>query len=271
VAKKSIDLNPIKVKPNFVPSEQRRAEYKRTYERLMERAKGRVKTNGEHECHHILPKSLGGSNSKENIAVLTYKEHFLAHWLLTKFTTGKDRRSMLKALSKMIRTGKNNTNRVVSGWQYAISRRANSESQSLLRRAPEAEEANLKISETLLSFYETPEGQETLRKAGATRRAFNTTPAGQEVCKRIVARRRAFYATPEGQEARRRSDKKRGETMRARGSKAGENHHRAKFTEELVRAIRAFNGTNKEAAEYFGIRSGVIYKIRTGQRWGHVK
>lgn len=36
------------------------------------------------ETHHIIPKCLGGSNSKDNLAVLTAKEHFIAHYLLTK-------------------------------------------------------------------------------------------------------------------------------------------------------------------------------------------
>jgi hypothetical protein len=35
-----------------------------------------------YENHHILPKSLGGNNSKENVVALTPKEHFLAHYLL---------------------------------------------------------------------------------------------------------------------------------------------------------------------------------------------
>jgi hypothetical protein len=311
VAKKSIADNSSKVKPNFVPSEKRRAEYKRTYDSLMERAKGRVKVKGEHENHHIVPKSLGGSNEKTNIAVLTYDEHFLAHWLLTKFTEGRARLSMLRALDKMRRSGKTHKNRVLSGWQYAVSRSAASEAMSLWTKTPEGQEELRKRGAALSAFYATPEGQEVLRKTaetnrafnatpegqeelrkrGETRRAFNATPEGQEELRKRGETRRAFYETPEGQEvarktaetnrafnatpegqaARRRSDKKRGETMRARGSKAGENHHMAKFTEELVRAIRAFNGTNKEAAEHFGISRGVIYKIRTGQRWGHVK
>lgn len=36
------------------------------------------------ERHHILPKSLGGSDSLQNIVVLTAREHFIAHLLLSK-------------------------------------------------------------------------------------------------------------------------------------------------------------------------------------------
>lgn len=39
---------------------------------------------GYTENHHIVPKSLGGSNCKDNIISLTAREHFIAHWLLWK-------------------------------------------------------------------------------------------------------------------------------------------------------------------------------------------
>jgi hypothetical protein len=35
-----------------------------------------------YEKHHIIPKSMGGSNKKENIVKLTGREHYIAHWLL---------------------------------------------------------------------------------------------------------------------------------------------------------------------------------------------
>ena len=39
-----------------------------------------------YETHHIIPKSLGGNNSKSNLVLLTAREHFLAHYLLCKIT-----------------------------------------------------------------------------------------------------------------------------------------------------------------------------------------
>lgn len=36
------------------------------------------------EVHHILPRCLGGSDESDNLVVLTAREHFLAHYLLTK-------------------------------------------------------------------------------------------------------------------------------------------------------------------------------------------
>lgn len=36
------------------------------------------------ERHHIVPRCLGGADSKENLIRLTGREHFIAHWLLVK-------------------------------------------------------------------------------------------------------------------------------------------------------------------------------------------
>jgi hypothetical protein len=53
------------------------------------------------EKHHIIPKSLGGDNSKDNLVELTYREHFIRHMLLTKMTIGDDKRKMVCALWAM--------------------------------------------------------------------------------------------------------------------------------------------------------------------------
>ena len=36
------------------------------------------------EIHHILPKSLGGTNDQHNLITLTARQHFIAHWMLWK-------------------------------------------------------------------------------------------------------------------------------------------------------------------------------------------
>ena len=37
-----------------------------------------------YEKHHIIPKSIGGTNDISNLVYLTAREHFIAHWLLFK-------------------------------------------------------------------------------------------------------------------------------------------------------------------------------------------
>jgi hypothetical protein len=53
--------------------------------------------SGYTERHHIIPKSIGGSNDKTNIVKLTPKQHFICHRLLVKMTEGKTRQKMVYA------------------------------------------------------------------------------------------------------------------------------------------------------------------------------
>lgn len=58
--------------------------YQNIYNQLIESAKKRKKPDSYCEIHHIIPKSLGGSNDKNNLVSLTAREHFIAHRLLCK-------------------------------------------------------------------------------------------------------------------------------------------------------------------------------------------
>jgi hypothetical protein len=62
----------------------------------------RKKNNIEYyERHHILPKCFGGTNSKDNLILLTAKEHYIAHLLLFKIHIGKNKAKMSYALFRM--------------------------------------------------------------------------------------------------------------------------------------------------------------------------
>lgn len=100
-------------------------KYRRWYDQLCQRARGRISEPGT-ERHHIIPKSLGGSNQISNMVTLTYREHFLAHWLLTKFTTGGAILKTKRALACMT-LSKNG--RISFSWQFALARKAKSETQ----------------------------------------------------------------------------------------------------------------------------------------------
>lgn len=53
------------------------------------------------ELHHIIPRSLGGTDEKDNLTYLTAREHFICHWLLVKMTEGAARSKMIYALQGM--------------------------------------------------------------------------------------------------------------------------------------------------------------------------
>lgn len=62
-------------------------DYNKIYQRLISRAQTeqRVKYDGTYyECHHILPRCLGGTDDKTNLVLLKADEHYLAHQLLIK-------------------------------------------------------------------------------------------------------------------------------------------------------------------------------------------
>jgi len=56
------------------------------------------------ENHHIIPKCLGGDNSKENLIKLTAREHFICHWLLTKMVKHNIHK-VFYALNRMLNRG----------------------------------------------------------------------------------------------------------------------------------------------------------------------
>lgn len=58
--------------------------YRRIYDLLILHASTRTEIPSSIERHHILPKSMGGNNKKENIVFLTPREHYIAHHLLWK-------------------------------------------------------------------------------------------------------------------------------------------------------------------------------------------
>jgi hypothetical protein len=60
------------------------SKYSRLYEKLIQKALGRKIIDGYTETHHIVPRSFGGNNSKENLVRFTAREHYIAHLLLWK-------------------------------------------------------------------------------------------------------------------------------------------------------------------------------------------
>lgn len=59
------------------------------------------------ECHHIIPKSLGGGEEPENKVYLTPREHFVCHHLLLKMLEGKLKQKMCYAFYNMKRSNGN--------------------------------------------------------------------------------------------------------------------------------------------------------------------
>ena len=93
--------------------------YQRIYNEIIERAKlrGLNKKKLEYftERHHIIPKCLNGTNDKDNLVLLTGREHYLCHWLLWK--ANKENQKLFFAIWRM-RHGKQQKYFNLSSKQY---------------------------------------------------------------------------------------------------------------------------------------------------------
>ena len=84
------------------------------------------------ECHHILPKSLDGSDDKSNLVNLLAREHFICHLLLTKmYQEGTPEWiKMIKAFMRM-QSGRDYQQRYSNNKWYAYLKSNYSKAQSL--------------------------------------------------------------------------------------------------------------------------------------------
>lgn len=104
-------------------------DWSKIYSDLMSsrQAMARVKVVGDGlERHHILPKCMGGSKDKANLVLLTYREHFIAHWLLVKMTEGKIKAKMSFALIQMCRANSQH-GRSLASWRFELAKRTASQ------------------------------------------------------------------------------------------------------------------------------------------------
>jgi len=62
----------------------------------------RRKGDSYYERHHIIPRCLGGDDSANNLVLLTAREHFLCHYLLTKMSPEP---KLVYALHRMTHSG----------------------------------------------------------------------------------------------------------------------------------------------------------------------
>ena len=110
-------------------------DYKLHYDKLINNRRDNPITEGYMEKHHILPRSLGGSDNNDNLINLTAKEHFIAHLLLTKTYKKKsvEYYKMIKAFWCMRYYKGDHQNRYVSSNEYSWLREEFSKAQSKLQ------------------------------------------------------------------------------------------------------------------------------------------
>lgn len=135
-------------------------DYWKIYEKIINKAKAenRIKTDGVHyEKHHIKPRSLFKEleNNKNNIVLLTPKEHFICHMLLERIY---DCRQMKFAIWRMCNDG---DYKVSSRYYEYIKNKISVESSKLNKGKKLSEEHRKKIS---LSLSGKTHSKETIEK-----------------------------------------------------------------------------------------------------------
>ena len=76
-------------------------KYTKWYFSIVNNAKENPRS-GYTEQHHIIPRSLGGSNQSDNLVNLSAREYFICHLLLQKMTEGRNKDKMIAAVWGMV-------------------------------------------------------------------------------------------------------------------------------------------------------------------------
>jgi hypothetical protein len=112
------------------------------------------------EKHHIIPKSLGGDNSKENLIKLTAKEHFIAHLILWKAYGGKMAQAFFMMNQRNTTSGKYEGK--LTSRQYSRLR----EDHSIYRKKfQHKEESKKKTSASMIGVSKSQSHRENIAKA----------------------------------------------------------------------------------------------------------
>lgn len=129
------------------------------YQRFIGSLRGQS-VDGYAEVHHIVPRSLGGSDDADNLIRLTARQHYIAHWMLARAIIG----SAARAFFMMSNFGKYGQ---VNSTTYQIARQeyANLVGEQMRGRVmpPVSDETREKQRQAKLGRKLTPEHIEKVR------------------------------------------------------------------------------------------------------------
>lgn len=156
-----------------------KSKYTNWYYAIIDAATDRI-NDSYTESHHIIPKSLGGSNKKENLVRLTAREHYICHLLLARMVEGTNKTKMVYALWILSNRTSTKNSRL-----YETTRESFAELMKQRKHTPEtiakmslaqsgktisaAQREQLRVINTGLVRNFTDEHKENLSKAGTGR------------------------------------------------------------------------------------------------------
>lgn len=140
--------------------------YSKIYNELVEKVKVRGLDKSQHEgyfeIHHIVPRSVGGTNDVDNLVMLTGREHFIAHMLLWKIYP------KVPALAYAAMMMSNRAVSKVNSYLYEVLKQDFAKKVSEKRRGKSYKDlvgqkfTKLTVVE-LADFYEAPSGSRQVR------------------------------------------------------------------------------------------------------------
>lgn len=138
--------------------------YERIYERIIQKAKLENRKRGEgiyYERHHIKPQSLFKDLKKDpnNMVLLTPKEHFICHMLLSEIYPGKE---MQYAIWRMCNDGKY---KVSARYYDCVKKRISETTRELSKGRVPSKETRRKISEANKGKKRSEETKRKLRES----------------------------------------------------------------------------------------------------------
>lgn len=221
--------------------------YSKIYDDLIQSAKLRPNIpllNGYLEKHHIVPRSMGGSNDKDNIVSLTAREHFIAHWLLWRIHRNNE---MAYAFNMMCVAGDHMTRYYNShgylaartafskkrkGFQFSLeSRKKMSDSQKKTKRPslkgkPLSLETRRKLSEARKGKKRKPLSEETKLKISKAHQGKVGRPLSEQAVSKLLEARWVKPWRHSEETKRKISDSKKGQPGPNKGKKFSEEYRR---------------------------------------------
>lgn len=104
--------------------------YQKIYDSIIENRKTQTVKDEYSEIHHIIPKSIGGSNNFDNLVILTGREHFICHLLLVKIHKNTPNYYKMVKAFFMMQTESKNQHRYITSRKYHKLRQDYSKFQS---------------------------------------------------------------------------------------------------------------------------------------------
>jgi hypothetical protein len=94
-------------------------DHVKVYNQIIQHRKDNAVNDAYTERHHIVPKSIGGNDTNENLVNLTPREHFVCHLLLVKiYCNTSHYYKMIKAFNMMCNASSRHQDRYINNRHY---------------------------------------------------------------------------------------------------------------------------------------------------------